>query len=130
MKGGFIPTSLAAHPDGSVVLALGEKGLLQCFDIALSPVQLAFPNEEQLTGNILDIRQGSSSTVSKSCIPSSGSTFTVCSPLFLYFCFLLLVVRLDFFSSCFCKRQPRLVNLFSLSLFMNNHLSYIEKRDR
>jgi WD repeat-containing and planar cell polarity effector protein Fritz len=58
VKAGFIPTSLAAHPDGSVVLALGEKGLLQCFDIALSPVQLAFPNEEQLTGNILDIRQG------------------------------------------------------------------------
>jgi hypothetical protein len=56
VKGGFIPTSLAAHPDGSVVLALSEKGLLQCFDIALSPVQLAFPNEEQLTGTILDIR--------------------------------------------------------------------------
>ncbi len=57
VKGGFIPTSLAAHPDGSVVLALGERGLLQCFDIALSPVQLAFPNEEQLTGTILDIRE-------------------------------------------------------------------------
>ena len=48
VKAGFIPCSLASHPDGALFLAVSEKGLVQCFDIALSPIQLCFPNEEQV----------------------------------------------------------------------------------
>ena len=55
MKAGFIPSSLVCHPDGAIFFAISEKGLVQCFDIALSPLQLCFPNEEQVTGNVLDL---------------------------------------------------------------------------
>ena len=57
VKAGFIPHSLIPHPDGALFLALGEKGLVQCFDIALSPLRLSFSNEEQVTGNVLDLSQ-------------------------------------------------------------------------
>jgi len=55
VKAGFIPSSLVCHPDGAIFFAISEKGLVQCFDIALSPLQLCFPNEEQVTGNVLDL---------------------------------------------------------------------------
>jgi len=55
VKAGFIPSSLVCHPDGAIFFAISEKGLVQCFDIALTPVQLCFPNEEQVTGNVLDL---------------------------------------------------------------------------
>ena len=48
VRAGFIPYSLHCHPDGAVFLAVSEKGLVQCYDIALTPVQLCFPNEEQV----------------------------------------------------------------------------------
>ena len=55
VRAGFIPQQLLCHPDGAVFLAVSEKGLVQCFDIALTPVQLCFPNEEQVTGSLLDL---------------------------------------------------------------------------
>ena len=55
VRAGFIPHQLLPHPDGAVFLAVSEKGLVQCFDIALTPVQLCFPNEEQVTGSLLDL---------------------------------------------------------------------------
>ena len=55
VRAGFIPNQLLCHPDGAVFMAVSEKGLIQCFDIALSPVQLCFPNEEQVTGSLLDL---------------------------------------------------------------------------
>ena len=55
VRAGFIPHQLLCHPDGAVFMAVSEKGLVQCFDIALSPVQLCFPNEEQVTGSLLDL---------------------------------------------------------------------------
>lgn len=55
VRAGFIPHQLLCHPDGAVFMAVSEKGLIQCFDIALSPVQLCFPNEEQVTGSLLDL---------------------------------------------------------------------------
>ena len=36
-------------------LAVGDKGLVQCYDIALTPIQLTLPNEEQVTGSVMDI---------------------------------------------------------------------------
>jgi hypothetical protein len=55
VKGGFTASSLVCHPEGAIFLALSEKGLVQCFDTALTPVQLCFPNEEQVTSNVLDL---------------------------------------------------------------------------
>jgi WD40 repeat protein len=55
VKAGFIANSLICHPDGAIFFAISEKGLVQCFDIALTPIQLCFPNEEQVTGNVLDL---------------------------------------------------------------------------
>ena len=55
MRAGFTPQSLHCHPDGAVFLAVGEKGLVQCYDIALTPVQLTLPNEEQVTGSVMDL---------------------------------------------------------------------------
>jgi len=55
VKAGFIANKLICHPDGAVFFAISEKGLVQCFDIALTPIQLCFPNEEQVTGNVLDL---------------------------------------------------------------------------
>jgi len=55
VKAGFIASSLICHPDGAIFFAISEKGLVQCFDIALTPIQLCFPNEEQVTGNVLDL---------------------------------------------------------------------------
>ena len=55
VRAGFIPHSLHCHPDGAIFLAVSEKGLVQCFDIGLTPIQLCFPNEEQVTGSVMDI---------------------------------------------------------------------------
>ena len=55
VRAGFTPQSLHCHPDGAVFLAVGEKGLVQCYDIALTPLQLTLPNEEQVTGSVMDI---------------------------------------------------------------------------
>ena len=48
VRAGFIPHSLHCHPDGAIFFAVSEKGLVQCYDVALTPVQLCFPNEEQV----------------------------------------------------------------------------------
>ena len=55
VKASFTASSLVCHPEGAVFLALSEKGLVQCFDAALTPVQLCFPNEEQVTSTVLDL---------------------------------------------------------------------------
>ena len=55
MKASFTASSLVCHPEGAVFLALSEKGLVQCFDAALTPVQLCFPNEEQVTSTVLEL---------------------------------------------------------------------------
>ena len=55
MKASFTASSLVCHPEGAVFLALSEKGLVQCFDAALTPVQLCFPNEEQVTSTVLHL---------------------------------------------------------------------------
>ena len=55
MRAGFTAQSLHCHPDGAVFLAVGEKGLVQCYDIALTPIQLTLPNEEQVTSSVMDI---------------------------------------------------------------------------
>ena len=49
MRAGFIAQSLHCHPDGAIFLAVSEKGLVQCYDIALTPIQICFPNEEQVS---------------------------------------------------------------------------------
>ena len=57
-KGAFIPTILTIHPEKSLILSANEKGLLQCWDIALNPIYLSTPSEADFnTGgsNILDI---------------------------------------------------------------------------
>ena len=55
VKVSFTASTLVCHPEGAVFLALSEKGLVQCFDAALTPVQLCFPNEEQVTSTVLDL---------------------------------------------------------------------------
>lgn len=55
VKASFTASTLVCHPEGAVFLALSEKGLVQCFDAALTPVQLCFPNEEQVTSTVLDL---------------------------------------------------------------------------
>jgi len=35
----FTPNILKLHPDQALFVALNEKGLVQCFDIALSPIK-------------------------------------------------------------------------------------------
>ena len=49
VRAGFIAQSLHCHPDGAIFLAVSEKGLVQCYDIALTPIQICFPNEEQVS---------------------------------------------------------------------------------
>ena len=56
-KIGFIPTCLSASPEGALLFALSEKGLIQCLDIALNPIQLSSPGEEDQSGTLLDIGQ-------------------------------------------------------------------------
>ena len=41
--------------DGAIILAFGEKGLIQCFDLALQPIFLANPMEAQPTNTMLDL---------------------------------------------------------------------------
>ncbi len=36
---GFVPWRLRAHPDGAVFVAASERGMVQCFDIALTPIR-------------------------------------------------------------------------------------------
>ena len=49
VRAGFIAQSPHCHPDGAIFLAVSEKGLVQCYDIALTPIQICFPNEEQVS---------------------------------------------------------------------------------
>ena len=41
--------------DGAIILAFGEKGLIQCFDLALQPILLANPMEAHPTNTMLDL---------------------------------------------------------------------------
>ena len=68
VKASFTASSLVCHPEGAVFLALSEKGLVQCFDAALTPVQLCFPNEEQVTSTVLHL------TVAPDCHYNSNQT--------------------------------------------------------
>ena len=54
VRAGFIAQHISCHPDGAIIVAVSEAGLVQCYDIALTPVTLVFPNEEQVTGSVLD----------------------------------------------------------------------------
>ena len=57
-KGAFIPTMLTLHPDKSVIFSANEKGLIQCWDIALNPIYLSLSAEADFNmggSNILDI---------------------------------------------------------------------------
>lgn len=38
-KCSFIPSLIQMHPDQTLLVAASEKGLLQCFDIALNPIR-------------------------------------------------------------------------------------------
>ena len=68
VKASFTASNLVCHPEGAVFLALSEKGLVQCFDAALTPVQLCFPNEEQVTSTVLHL------TVAPDCHYNSNQT--------------------------------------------------------
>ncbi len=35
----FIPMVLCAHPDGALFMVASEKGVILCFDIALTPIR-------------------------------------------------------------------------------------------
>ena len=82
VKAGFTAANLVCHPDGAIFLALSEKGLVsqcennenksltivlqvQCFDTALTPIQLCFPNEEQVTLKYNNNNQGTNIPTSK-----------------------------------------------------------------
>ena len=39
-KCAFVPNFLKLHPDQGLFIAADDKGLVQCFDIALSPIRL------------------------------------------------------------------------------------------
>jgi hypothetical protein len=38
-KCAFVPNFLKLHPDQGLFIAANDKGLIQCFDIALSPIR-------------------------------------------------------------------------------------------
>ena len=57
-KGAFIPTILTLHPDKSLIFSANEKGLIQCWDIALNQIYLTLSAEADYNlggSNILDI---------------------------------------------------------------------------
>lgn len=43
------------HPDGTMVVAANEKGQLQSFDLALTPVRVQLLSEEPGTSHMLDL---------------------------------------------------------------------------
>lgn len=54
----FIPSAVRVHPDGALLVAASERGLVQCFDVALGPIRIAFSHDEQQIGsNVLDTGQ-------------------------------------------------------------------------
>ena len=53
-KATFVPTLLSLHPDQALVFAANEKGLIQCWDIALTPIYLQMAGEYN-NGSILDV---------------------------------------------------------------------------
>jgi hypothetical protein len=61
-KSAFIPTSLKLHPDKVIVMTSNDKGLMQCWDIALNPIKLLMTSEadhlnhgSSASGNVLDV---------------------------------------------------------------------------
>ena len=44
-KATFVPTLLSLHPDQVLVFAANDKGLVQCWDIALTPIYLQMSGE-------------------------------------------------------------------------------------
>ena len=56
-KCSFYPSLIRVHPDQALIVTASEKGLLQCFDIALNPIKLTFSHEESLGSAILDLSQ-------------------------------------------------------------------------
>ena len=55
-KGAFIPNVLTLHPEKALILSANEKGLLQCWDIALNPITLSLSSEADFgSSTVLDI---------------------------------------------------------------------------
>ena len=55
-KAAFIPSVLTLHPEKSVIMSANEKGLLQCWDIALNPITLSLTSEADFgSSTVLDI---------------------------------------------------------------------------
>ena len=54
-KAAFIPTMLSLHPEKSLLLSCNEKGLFQCWDIALNPIFLSMSTEADFNFNGNDL---------------------------------------------------------------------------
>ncbi|GAB6021820.1 hypothetical protein CHUAL_004394 [Chamberlinius hualienensis] len=54
-KGSFIPTVIAWHPSGAVVMVGSEKGNLQCYDMALSVLNMELLSDTPSPLKIIDL---------------------------------------------------------------------------
>lgn len=51
----MLPSILAWHPDGGLIVVAGGQGELQCFDLGLSPLRLQLVSEEDVIGTSLQL---------------------------------------------------------------------------
>jgi WD repeat-containing and planar cell polarity effector protein len=50
-----IPYHLVWHPDGTLLMVANEKGQIQCFDLALAPINFQMLSEMPQNCNFLDL---------------------------------------------------------------------------
>lgn len=56
-KCSFIPSLIQIHPDKAICMVSSDKGMLQCFDIALNPIRLNVYQEDEVGSNVIDLSQ-------------------------------------------------------------------------
>ncbi|XP_059099079.1 WD repeat-containing and planar cell polarity effector protein fritz homolog isoform X2 [Tigriopus californicus] len=56
-KCSFIPSLIEIHPDKAICMVSSDKGMLQCFDIALNPIRLNVYQEDEAGSNVIDLSQ-------------------------------------------------------------------------